>query len=127
MSTEKKALIGTHQRMTRIILETHLAPLGYTVERVQDLPLMLEKCAEQDYDLYFMDINLGIPGAPTVEPAQQVHQALYARGHERGLEKRLYTFSGNEATVDLAQAQGLKGYLSPLTVDLIKKMVAGEE
>ncbi|HLC70518.1 MAG TPA: response regulator [Candidatus Nanoarchaeia archaeon] len=123
----KKALIGAHQRMTGIILDVTLSPLGYAVERVGDLPQMLEKCREQDYDLYVMDANLGIPGAPTVEPAQQVHQALYARGHERGLEKRLYTFSGNEATVDLAQAQGLKGYLSPLTVDLIKKMVAGEE
>ena len=123
----KKALIGAHQRMTGIILDVTLSPLGYAVERVGDLPQMLEKCREQDYDLYVMDANLGIPGAPTVEPAQEVHQALYARGHERGLEKRLYTFSGNEATVDLAQAQGLKGYLSPLTVDLIKKMVAGEE
>ena len=78
----KKALIGAHQRMTGIILDVTLSPLGYAVERVGDLPQMLEKCREQDYDLYVMDANLGIPGAPTVEPAQEVHQALYARGHE---------------------------------------------
>ena len=123
MSAEKKALVGAHQRMTGLILEMSLSSLGYSVERVADLPQMLEKCREQDYDLYFMDINLGIPDAPTVEPAQQVHQTLYARG----LETRLHAFSGNEDTVCLAQEQGLNVYLSPLTVELIKKIVAGEE
>lgn len=128
MTIDKRALIGTHTRMTGSTLSMHLSNLGYRVEQVADVAQMVERCAQQDYDLYLMDANLGDRDAPTIEPAMQVHQALYARGHERRLEARLHTFSGNEETVDLAQARGLNAYLSSqLTRELIGQMVTGEQ
>ncbi len=120
MPAEKKALIASHYRIIRMALDAQLSALGYRTKQAADLPTMLTSCAQQDYDLYFMDANLSYPDAATVEPAEQVYQALYDRGHERGLETRLHVFSGDEDAVHLAQERGLQAYLSAdLTRDLI--------
>lgn len=57
--SERKALIGLHDKDDWRMFSRRVEDKGYTVEVVGTPEEMLKKAKEGSYDLYVMDVNLG--------------------------------------------------------------------
>lgn len=101
MAKNKLALLGLHNNYFLRACKGVVEGMGYHVESVTNYQDMLEKCKTNKYDLYFMDLNLGIPNSLDITPAIKIY-ALVEQRVEKG-EARFIGVSGNEFTVKRAQ------------------------
>jgi CheY-like chemotaxis protein len=111
----KKILLGLHDSSVRKVTKFLLESNGHAVTAVDNLEEMLkltkeQLLAENPFEAYLMDINLGDYGGLTYEPARIIYQEIKSQ-----LEDNRAVFipiSGRTEVVDLCQKElGIKVYL----------------
>ncbi len=105
----KTALLGLHDDLVEKTFARAVRSKGYKIESTGTIDEMLARCAERRYDLYLMDLNLGVYGGNDITPARRVYQALQEQGIE-GLEGKFYGISGSDAVVKAARKEGIPAY-----------------
>lgn len=109
--TNLRALVGMHKPAPSMATAEFLEDCGYDVMAVHDVEEMLDWINNSEskppYNLIVMDVNLGMPGHETVEPALRVGKAMNPWVDQY----KFYTVSGNADAVKLAREHGLPCYL----------------
>jgi len=95
----KKALIGFHDKS---LAKSYALLLrrSFDVEIVHDLEEMKKHVMDSDFELYFMDLNLGKRAANTIEPFKEIYELIKYRLMNK--EASLCGVSGDPDIVDNA-------------------------
>ncbi len=121
--TTRTALLGMHHQMARTGLRRVLTG-KFEVTAVETVEEMFAHCQVRQYDLYVMDVNLGMPGAEYIEPAQRVYELLQQQvqqGLLSGLERKFYGISGGTAA-KIAQEAGIPAVLNVDLMEIARRL-----
>ena len=79
--------------------------MGYKVDEATTPEAMLEMVAQREYDRYLMDLNLGRPNSPDINPALRVYEVIRKRVETQ--KAKFIGMSTNQQAVQAAREQGV--------------------
>lgn len=103
--TEKKALIGFHNKALAELTCGNIKNRGYLPEKTHTPEGMIELVTNNQYDFYLMDANLGKSGDLDISPAHQVYNLIKDRVENN--EAIFLTVSQPSEVVKKAEQEGL--------------------
>ncbi len=125
---KKSAIIGLHHANEGFLfsLEQVLGRREYTlVETVKTPEAMAEKCSAKDYDLYIMDVNLGLPEGYDFSCALRVYERIKPRV-DAG-EIKFYPLAGLDDVVEDARKEGLPALFKGEFIDRMGELLGPVE
>ena len=75
-NNKKSAIIGFHEKSLLDMFSMYSEEFGYKVDLANNFEEMLQKCKENDYNIYLMDLNLGKKGSPDINPAIIIYRMI---------------------------------------------------
>lgn len=79
MEMKKKALLGFHNYQNLYQYARKLDEQGYSVVKTESIKKMLEQARKDEYSLYLMDVNLGVPAGEDITPSRQMYELVKQR------------------------------------------------
>lgn len=105
MEAIKKALLATHD--DGLFIRAMRRQLrGYEFTDVRTVDEALRLCAENRYDVYVVEANLGEPYTANITGFRRIYEALVSQGVE-GLEQRMVAFSSTQGALDAVAQLGI--------------------
>ncbi len=106
MEATKKALLATHVDDPGFVPAMRRQLRGYEFTAVSKVDEALRLCAENRYDVYVVEANLGKPNQENITGFRQIHDTLRAQGIER-LEQKMVVFSSTQGALESVAQLGI--------------------
>ncbi len=117
---ENRALLGLHNPRDEAVTCMHLEDKGYSIAKARTLDEMLDSVRGEEYNLYVMDINLGVSGGRDITPAVRVYELVRERV-ESG-KARFIAVSWDSDTVALGKEKGIPAIVKDDLFEYIEQL-----